>query len=247
MRLTNLCILYKNNPYIMSSDFNRKLLKRPDAFLSRLREGYQWSQNNFTKVISFVGVLLGVISIGIIFNYTQDKKEEKLLSSFYEIEKKMNQNNTENDLAQLTKLAEKNPKTKAAFFSYLKAANISGELKKYMNAIAYYEKAFNLTSDYFYKLLILQNLGYMHELSGEYAKAIGWYEKITEFKKQRIGLWTVGYRPNVFWLSCAYFGIGRCYEKLNQKENAKDAYLKVSDEFSNTIYADRARAYALLL
>lgn len=232
----------------MSSDFNRKLLKKPDAFLASLRDGYQWIQNNFARVIAILGIFLGIISLGIIFNHFQDKKEEKLLAQFYEIEKKMDPKIKNDEIVkELEIFIQKNPKSNAAFLGYLKLGSLHGEHKNYIQAISNYEKALKLASNHFYKLLILQNLGYFHELSQEYKEAILWYSKITDFKKQRIGLWTVGYRPNVYWISTAYFGIGRCYEKLNQKDNAKDAYLKVSDEFSNTVYADRARAYALLL
>lgn len=240
----------------MSSEFNRKLLKRPDIFLARLREIYQWAENNLEKVIAIGAVVFVILGGWAAIDYTQDKKEEKLLSSFYGIEKKIDQKRSKNikplkelesELGEINQIIQKNPKSKAAFFSYLKLGDIHAEQKDYSSAFLFYEKALGLTSNHFYKLLVLYNLGYTAELGGDCTKAIEWFSKITSFKKQRIGLWTTGYRPNVFWISSAHFGIGRCYEKLNQIEQAKDFYLKVSDEFPNTVYADRARAYAFML
>ena len=200
-------------------------------------------------------------------NLYQDKKEGKALSAFYGAEKnvekkrgeilkgtKDKKKNTSDVLAalpqelfELKAVTQKFPKSQAAFLAYLKLGELYSQEKKYTDALSFYEKALPLAHNKFYKILVTYNLGYLYELSQDYPKAIEWYRKITEYKKQRILLWTVGYRPNAFWIASAYFGLGRSYEKLKKVAEAKEMYLHVADEFPNTTFADKGHAFAQLL
>ncbi|MBI4040694.1 MAG: tetratricopeptide repeat protein, partial [Deltaproteobacteria bacterium] len=134
--------------------------------------------------------------------------------------------------------------SQAALLAYLKIGNFYAEQGRLDEAILAYQAALNSTDQRFYKILIYYNLGYLQEQKGNHEQAIGWFKKITDMKKQRLLFWSIGYRPNVFWLSQAYFGMGRCYDQLKQVELAKDAYLRISDEFPNTPYADQAQVHA---
>ncbi len=243
------------------SHIDRKELKRPDVVLTELREGYHWVEKHIRSVVIIFAVLFGGLAIWTLSNHYVGQKEDKALSSFYTAEKSLEKKRQEllskklkdtlkelhQEMAQIETVAQQFPKSKAAFLSYLKLGDLSSEQKQYSEALGYYEKALKLSNGKFYKILVLYNLGYMNEILGQCDKAIEWFNKITSYQKQRFLLWTLGYRPNAFWLSSAYFGIGRCYEKQKQPEAAKEAYLRVSDEFPNTPYADQGRAFAELV
>ncbi len=245
------------------SDLSRKELKRPDAILENLREGYSWTSHHLKLVVGLFVLIFLVISIWTLGQQFIHHREEKGLSAYYKaneaLDKKKGELATKKEkskdlikdldleIKDLEKVASGSTKSKATFLTYLTLGDLYNENKKYDVASGHYEKALNIAPNRFYKILALYNLGYSYELSGQYDKAIDTFKKMTEFKKQRVGLWTMGYRPNAFWISSAYFGIGRCYEKLQKRDEAKDSYLKVSDEFPNTQYADRGKAYAQLV
>ncbi|MBI3016464.1 MAG: tetratricopeptide repeat protein [Deltaproteobacteria bacterium] len=244
---------------------DRKGLKRPDVVLTELREGYRWVENHIRSVVIIFAILFGGLAVWTVGNHYMGQKEDKALNSFYTTEKKLEKKRQEVDLkkskdknintlkelhqemAQMESVMQEFPKSKAAFLSHLKLGDLFSEQKQYQEALAQYEKALKLSNGKFYKIIVLYNLGYMNELLGQCDKAIEWFNQITSYQKQRFLLWTFGYRPNAFWLSSAYFGIGRCYEKQKQPEAAKEAYLRVSDEFPATVYADQGRAFAELV
>ena len=247
------------------SHLDRKELKRPDVVLTELREGYRWVEDHIRSVVIIFAILFGGLAIWILGSHTVGQKEAKALSSFYTAEKNLEKKRQEvnlkkskdknidtlkelnQEIVQIETVTHQFPKSKAAFLSYLKLGDLFSEQKQYPEALGQYEKALKLSNGKFYKILVLYNLGYMNELLGQCDKAVEWFNQITSYQKQRFLLWTFGYRPNAFWLSSAYFGIGRCYEKQKQPEAAKEAYLRVSDEFPNTPYADQGRALAELV
>lgn len=221
----------------MSDELSRKFLKRPDVVLEHLKKGYQWGQENLKSVLTISVVLFVALAAGIALDQWQKSKEEASLSAFYK----------ENSISAFQQMIQKYPKSKGAHLAYLKLGELYSEQKKWKEAADAYEKTLKLSHDRFYRLLGYYNLGYIHEMAGECDKAISWLQKITDIKKMRILLWTFGSRPNAFWLSSAYFGIGRCYEKLSRLAEAKETYLRVADEFPDTAYADKAGAYARLV
>lgn len=244
---------------------DRKELKRPDVILTELREGYHWVEDHIRSVVIIFAILFGGLAVWTLGGHYLGQKEDKALSSFYTAEKNLEKKRQELDLkkskdkninilkelnqeiVQIEAVTQKFPKSKAAFLGFLKLGDIFSEQKQHQEALGYYGKALKLSNGKFYKILVLYNMGYMNELLGQYDKAIEWFNKITSYQKQRFLLWTFGYRPNAFWLSSAYFGIGRCYEKQKQPEAAKEAYLRVSDEFPSTSYADQGRAFSELV
>ncbi len=244
---------------------DRKGLKRPDVVLAELREGYHWVEDHVRSVVIIFAILFGGLALWTVGSHFSNQKEEKALSGFYTAEKNLDKKRVEveskkikdknidtlkelnQEIVQVQSVTQKFPKSQAAFLGFLKLGDIFSEQKHYPEALTQYEKALELSKSKFYKILVLYNLGYMNELLGQSEKAIEWFNHITAYQKQRFLLWTFGYRPNAFWLSSAYFGIGRCYEKQKQPEAAKEAYLRVSDEFPNTPYADQGRAFAELV
>jgi len=56
-----------------------------------------------------------------------------------------------------------------------------------------------------------EGLGYAHEAKGDFAKALGCYEKLRDTTVANFQAW-------------AYMGLARCYEKLGEPEKALDAY-----------------------
>lgn len=224
----------------MSDELSRKILKRPDVVLEHLKKGYQWGQENLKTVLTMCVVLFVALAVGIALDQWQKSKEEDSLSAFYQIESGTEQKG----ISAFQQVIQKHPKSKGAHLAYLKLGELYSEQKKWKEAADVYEAALKLSRDRFYRLLGYYNLGYIHEMAGECDKAVSYFQKITGIKKTRILLWTFGSRPNAFWLSSAYFGIGRCYEKLSRLAEAKETYLRVADEFPDTAYADKARAYA---
>jgi len=255
----------------MTKGTGRKYLKRPDVFLERLRGLYAWVEHNLLKVV--FGSVIVFIGVAIFISITayQGHKENKALTAYYLAQKAFDQKRTEletktskenkkdkkeevslekgleKEIFELKALTQKFSGSKASLLSYLKLGEFYTEQSQYEAAIPFYQKAYDLKPDRFYTLLSIYNLGYLHEKKGDCPKAMEWFQKMTDMKKQRVLLWTVGYRPNGFWLSNAYFGMARCHAVLNQKDLAKDTYLRVSDEFPNTQYADQAQGYAELL
>lgn len=245
----------------MTNHIDRKILKKPDVILARLRGGYQWAQNNIRSVVILMLAILVVAAIWIISHYFLNKKQAQAFTEFYQAEKIFDKRKTENIQNKKTNLINEMKqevkdfreafqpysRSHAAVLGYLKLGDFFTEQQSYTEAISSYEKALEGDRHLFYRLLIYYNLGYLYELSGQYEKAMEYFQKITAFNKKRILFWTVGQRPNSFWLSSAYFGIGRCQEKLNRFSEAKEMYLRIVDEFPETPFSDKAEALALLL
>jgi len=241
----------------------RRILKRPDIILAKLREGFRWAEENIQAIVLMGGGIFVSAALGIAVNTWLGQKQTKASITFYEADKAFNQKVLEylekkregedltvvlqTELIGLHEVAKAHPKSEAAFLGYLKLGDIYTAENHYEKAREFYEKALHNTTKPFYRVLAYYNLGYVHELLGDCQRGIDSFQKVAAFNKTRILFWSFGYRPNAFWLSSAYFGIGRCHEKLNQFKEAREAYLRVIDEFSQTPFSDKADAIVLLL
>ena len=243
----------------MSTD--RKELKRPDAVLKSLREGFEWSQGHLTVLVIISIAVFVVAACWIGVSYYRSAKEEKALLSYNEANRKFNQkfqeisktkkDNTaeelKSELNEINEVSETYPKTQASLMANFQLGDFYLEQKKYPEAQWAYERTLKGGVHPFYRVLIYHSLGYLFEASGQYPKAIEYFEKITTMQKKRILFWVFGYRPNAFWVTSALFGIGRCYEKMSRWGDAKEIYTRIENQFAQTAFADRAQALSSLL
>jgi len=242
-------------------EYARKFLKRPDALLQSLREGFEWTGRNLRFLLT-ISILIFVSSaIWVLASHYTTKRAESALWNFYVAQKEFDKKRLElkekkttnlrevlrEELKKLEGVHEKHPSSKGALLSLLTLGDFFSGEKTYKDAIMYYEKAKAIADHPFYNILIFYNLGFLHEMVGDLSKAIDYYMKITALNKRRILFWSFGYRPNTFWLTSAYFGIGRCHERLNNPSAAREMYQRISDEFPDSAYADKAESFALLL
>ena len=203
----------------MSSEFSRKELKKPDVVLTRLRSGYEWVDSHMHIVALLAVVIFIGAAIWARVDYFSQVQEEKALSSYYKAEKNLDKKkadlelkkNTDKkpvdilsqlntEIAELKGATQKYPKSKAALLEELKLGDLYFHEKKYTEAISFYQNAFKMSPNTFYKILCLYNLGYLYELSLDYPKAIEWYSKITAYKKQRILLLSIEFNQYIWWL-----------------------------------------------
>ena len=251
----------------MAEKFTRKFLKRPDAFLATLRGGYRWTEDHLKAVAMIAVGIFFISAIWLYANHRMDKKHRTALAAFYRAEKKFDEKfsavtaapkkkaaeaqdvagQVSEELDQIKHVPRDFPKSKGALMSLLKVGDFHASQKQYALALSSYDEALKMAQTHFFKILIFYNRGYMYELSEQYPQAVEQFQKITAINKWRFLFWEFGYRPNPFWLTSAYFGIGRCYEKLSRPTEAKETYLRIADEFPNTPFADKAEALALLI
>lgn len=245
----------------MSDKLNRKVLKRPDAILTRLREGYRWAEDNLHKIILIGGVIFVAAAIWVFAENRMASKKEASIVAFYEAGKVFDKKREalpketklslvealKTEIQSIDEIGMAYPKSQGALLGYLKMGDFYAEQGAYPQAVSYYQKALGCGNNQFYTVLVYYNLGYLYELSKDYEQSLKHFERITEFNKTRIIFWSFGNRPNAFWLSAAYFGMGRAYEKLGRIEEAQNAYLRVFDEFPNTPFADKAESLAWLV
>lgn len=240
---------------------DRKEMKRPDAVLKSLQEGFEWSQLhlNTLLIIAIAVFLAAVCWVG--FHSYHAKKEEKATlvvntaqqkfnQKFEELKKSKKENIIEglsSELKELHEASDTFPKTQATLLSNLKLGDFYLEQKRFSEAETAYEQVLHSGKHPLYKVLLFHNLGYLFEISGNYSKAIEYFEKITQMQKKRILFWFYGYRPNAFWLSSAYFGMGRCYEKMGKFSEAKEMYGRVENQFAQTLFADKAQGLVSLV
>jgi len=243
----------------MAEHLSRKQLKRPDAVLAGLRRWYTWAEDNLHTII-FIGAGLFVAAgFWVLTDSHFKKKELKSLSAYYlsdkAFEKKRRELKADKDILSkmslevqgLKQVSQDFPKTKASIMSLLKVGDFFVKHQKYAEAVVTYTEALGQAKSQFFKVLLYYNLGYAHEFLNQYDEAIANFRKITEFNKTRVVFWSFGERPSTFWLSSAYFGIGRCFEKSKRSSEAKQSYMQIVDEFPNTQFADQAQALVHLV
>jgi len=238
---------------------NRKALKRPDRIQAALREWYGWAQENLkTIVIMGVGLFMGT-AVWVLTDAHLTKKQNASMGAYYLANKAFDKRlgelkdskalvtDMKAELAALESVSLNHPKSKGSLLSLLKVGDFYIEQKRYSVALSIYEHALREAKRQFFKVLVHYNLGYTNEFLNKCDEAIAQFRKITEFNKTRVLFWSFGERPNKFWLSSAYFGIARCYEKTKKFTEAKQSYMQVVDQFPNTQFADQAQSHVYLI
>jgi len=115
-------------------------------------------------------------------------------------------------LEKFDEIITKYPKTSSGKIALLFKGNIYLRLGEFDDAIKAYEAFLQKTREKkLYRSFALDGLGYSYEGKKEYQKAVDAYQRI-------IGL------GEGFQLADAYFGLGRCYEKMGKIKEALEYY-----------------------
>ncbi|MBI3018464.1 MAG: hypothetical protein HYY61_01015, partial [Deltaproteobacteria bacterium] len=77
---------------------DRKGLKRPDAVLAELREGYHWVEKHIRSVVIIFAILFGGLAVWTVGSHYLGQKEDKALSGFYSAEKNLEKKRQELNL-----------------------------------------------------------------------------------------------------------------------------------------------------
>ncbi len=209
----------------------KKKLKEPDEFITLTERTYFFIAHHF-KPIVIGGIIILILILSVFFIQRWGKKNEenayKMFNLAVETYQMVSTPYREGSLQEykgvLEKFNEVNTKfskTKFGKLSNLYKGNIHLRLGEFEEAINAYEDFLQKTGkENFYRSLAMEGLGYSYEGKGEYEKAANAFQKVIDLGEN-------------FQFGSAYFGMGRCYEKLGKNKEAVENYklfLKVSQK-----------------
>lgn len=213
----------------------KKKLKEPDEFITLTERAYFFITHH-SKSIVIGGTIILILILSIFFIQRWEKKNEEnayqlfnlAVETYQMISTPYREGSLQEYKGVLEKFNEVNTKfskTKFGKLSALYQGNIHLRLGEFEEAINAYENFLQKTGkENFYRTLALESLGYSYEGKREYEKAVNAFQKVIDLGER-------------FQLGNAYWGMGRCYEKLGKNKEALENYklfLKVSQKSQMT-------------
>jgi tetratricopeptide (TPR) repeat protein len=200
----------------------KKKLKEPDEFITLTERAYFFIPHH-SKSIVVGGIIILILILSVIFIQRWEKKNEEnayqlfniAVETYQMISTPYRDGSPQEYKALLEKFDEvhtKFPKTKFGKLSVLYKGNIHLRLGEFEEAIKAYETFLQKTGkENFYRSLAMEGLGYSYEGKKEYEKALKAFQKVIDLGQ-------------TFQLGNAYWGMGRCYEKLGKINEAVENY-----------------------
>ncbi|HXX33149.1 MAG TPA: tetratricopeptide repeat protein [Thermodesulfobacteriota bacterium] len=200
----------------------KKNLKKPDEFITLTERTFLFVTRHSRSIAVGAGIVL-VLLLGIFSFQKWEKKNEgnafqmfHLAMETYGMVSSPYRDGSPQEyrtvLEKFDEIITKYPKTSSGKIALLFKGNIYLRLGEFDDAIKAYEAFLQKTREKkLYRSFALDGLGYSYEGKKEYQKAVDAYQRI-------IGL------GEGFQLADAYFGLGRCYEKMGKIKEALEYY-----------------------
>jgi predicted negative regulator of RcsB-dependent stress response len=200
----------------------KELLKKPDEFITLSARTMTWVKDNYRTAIWIgSGIILLVI---LYFGYSTYRNRQENLSHdkyFSSLE----QTDPSQKLKQLEGIIKDYPRTKGAHLAMVMVGHLYTQKKEYPKAISAYQSALD-QGDFpqGVRMMIHGNLAYAYEEKGDYPQAAKGLSEIVQAKETLLK-------------EDAMLSLGRVYQKMGKKEEAKKAYQDFISTFPKSIYA----------
>ena len=200
----------------------KKNLKKPDEFITLTERTFLFVTHHSRPIAVGAGIVL-ILLLGIFSFQKWEKKNEgnafqmfHLAVETYGMVSSPYRDGSPQEyrtvLEKFDEIITKYPKTSSGKIALLFKGNIYLRLGEFDDAIKAYEAFLQKTGEKkLYRSFALDGLGYSYEGKKEYQKAVDAYQRI-------VGL------GEGFQLADAYFGLGRCYEKMGKIKEALEYY-----------------------
>jgi len=213
----------------------KKKLKEPDEFITLTERAYFFITHH-SKSIAIGGIIILILILSVFFIQRWEKKNEENAYQLFNLAVETYQmistpyrdgsvQEYKGILEKFNEVDTKFSKTKFGKLSALYKGNIHLRLGEFEEAIKAYETFLQKTGkEKFYRSLAMEGLGYSYEGKREYEKAVNAFQKVIDLGER-------------FQLGNAYWGMGRCFEKLGKNKEAMENYklfLKVSQKSQMT-------------
>ena len=132
-------------------------------------------------------------------------------------------------LDQFKEVMERFPSTHMGSLAFLYSGHICYILKEFDESIRLYNDFLKKApSKNPLRIFAVDGLGYAYAAKGEHDKALIYFKKLTDGEKTPLS------QP-------AYLHVGRCYEELEDKEKAIEAYQRILADYPHSVYAPLAK------
>jgi tetratricopeptide (TPR) repeat protein len=199
----------------------KKLLNEPDEFISTTGKVVQFLREHGRKVALYAVVVIALVAAGFggysYFRWQQGKAQVIQQQAFKFYQETFNKTaNPEGDKENFKKALAKFQEALAVYsrgsvgqVSRIYSGHCLYGLKEYDQAIPAYSQCVESP----FRSLALNGLGYCYEAKGDYAKAAGNYQKVSE-------------QNDNLYQEESMLDLARCYETLKQKDKALEVYQK---------------------
>ncbi|MEZ4527082.1 MAG: tetratricopeptide repeat protein [Desulfobacterales bacterium] len=215
----------------------KQLLKEPDEFLTFSQKMMGYILLHRVKFVSGLAALFALLIIGGLVGYFSNRAEDNAFAMLNQgvirYNEVMEKDGPEKAYQAVEKefleLFDRYAGRKGAQMALFTFANMACDAGKYEKALELYQKALKDFGDASsLKNLILAGLGFASEGKGDYASAIGYFEKISS-------------GSDALMKSEAVFRLGMLYEKTGDKEKSLKSYQKLLADYQDSLYADLVR------
>jgi len=200
----------------------KKKLKKPDEFIT-LTERVFLFVTHHSKSIAVGGGIVLVLLLAIFFFQKWEKTKEEeayqmlrlAVETYQTVSSPYREGSSQdykNVLDAFNELITKFPSTSSARTALLYKGNIYLRIGELEEAIQAYESFLQRSGkEKLYRSFAMEGLGYSFEGKKDYEKAISAYQEVIDSGES-------------FQFANAYFGLGRCYEKLGKPKEALQNY-----------------------
>ncbi|OEU45347.1 MAG: hypothetical protein BBJ60_09190 [Desulfobacterales bacterium S7086C20] len=221
----------------------KQLLKEPDEFLTFSGKAIEFLRTNQRQIsYAFIGIAIVVIGFAAFryFSSLSERKAYALLNDglvHYANQASGQQTGHFNKVAKdkFGQLVREYSSTSAGRLGLSLYGDMNYKEGSYDKALEVYKKALKaFSNNKALRPLMWNNLAYAYEGKQDYDSAVQCWEKIVDLEGKLAK-------------TDAYFNLGRMYVALDNREKAIEAYTKVVNDFSDSVYAEIAQEKVMRL
>ncbi|MFH1626342.1 MAG: tetratricopeptide repeat protein [Pseudomonadota bacterium] len=219
----------------------KKIPRGADEFVSTSTRVFNYvAQNQRNVLLLGVAVLVAALLFAG-WRFHSQRTEKQASNLYYEaIRYYHGDNNTESSvtddkercklaLGKLQEVIGKYPRTGVATLALLYSGHTYYKLKQFDESIEFYQSFLKKTSfDNPLKIFAFDGLGYGYEAKGDYRNALIYFSKLIDGDENPLS-------------RLGHFSVGRCYEKLGEKDKALQTYQKVLTMYPDSGFDALAR------